>query len=157
MTMLSEALHRPRSRRKHLSIRPPHWVLASGMCCLLLTACATGGSSARRRAGSSSSSIITAEEIENSHQPTLFDVVRALRPMWLRVSPTAITADQASGIAVFLDDQRAGGLDLLRQLSATAASSIRFYSMTEAQSRFGTNFVHGVIQVISPRGSSPRL
>jgi hypothetical protein len=123
-------------------------------CCLVLSAaCATGGgSSATRRSGNNDTQI-TLEEIESAHQPTLFDVVRALRPMWLRVAPTAITNDQSSGIAVYVDEQRAGGLDALRQLPSTAALKIRFYASSEAQSRFGIVNAHGVIQVVSPRGS----
>jgi len=41
---------------------------------------------------------------------------------------------------------------VLRQPPSTAASAIRFYGATEAQARFGTDYMHGVIQVMSAHG-----
>jgi hypothetical protein len=111
--------------------------------------CASAGAS---KSSSKNDALILADEIENSHQPTLYDVVRAVRPMWLRPAPTAIQSGQDSGVSVYLDDQRAGGLDVLRQLPSSAAASIRYYSATEAQSRFGIGNLRGVIQIVSARG-----
>lgn len=113
-------------------------------------ACASAGNS--QKSGSNDATI-THEEIENAHQPTLFDVVRALRPTWLRTTPTGLRTDADAGIAVYLDSQRAGSIDVLRQLPSTSASALRFYSASEAQSRFGLGNLHGVIQIVSPRGS----
>lgn len=112
-------------------------------------ACASAGNSQK---SSSNDSMITRDEIENSHQPTLFDVVRALRPNWLRTAPSTVRSDQDTGVSVFLDAQRAGGIDVLRQLPSSAATSLRFYSASEAQSRFGLGNLHGVIQIVSPHG-----
>ena len=141
-------------RAKHLScIEVSRRVLCYAILCVAfggpMLACASAGGS---RAGSNNDALITAEEIESSHQPTLFDVVRALRPNWLRPAPTALRGDRESELAVYLDDQRAGGLDVLRQLPTTAAASLRFYGATEAQARFGNGNLHGVIQIVSARG-----
>lgn len=97
--------------------------------------------------------MITSEEIESSHQPTLFDVVRALRPNWLTTTPSGIRSDADAGISVYLDSQRAGSIDVLRGLPSTSASALHFYSASEAQSRFGLGNLHGVIQIVSPRGA----
>lgn len=123
------------------------------LCTLLCSmgSCASSGSGSR--ASSSNDAIITTEEIDNSHQPTLYDVVRALRPNWLRNAPTAVRSDVDGGISVYLDSQRAGGIDVLRQLPSTSASSLRFYSASEAQSRFGLGNLHGVIQIVSARAA----
>jgi hypothetical protein len=77
----------------------------------------------------------------------------ALRPMWLRGSTTAIARDQDTGVMVYLDEQRAGSLDVLRQLPASAAAALHFYTASEAQSRFGLGNLRGVIQITSARGT----
>jgi hypothetical protein len=92
--------------------------------------------------------------MEGSHQPTLYGVVRALRPMWLRVEPSTIRSDQETGISVYLDDHRAGGIEILQQMTTGSASALRFYSASEATSRFGLGNLHGAIQVVSARGPS---
>jgi hypothetical protein len=116
----------------------------------LVASCASAGSSPK---SSRNDGMITSEETESSHQPTLFDVVRALRPHWLTTTPSGLRSDADAGISVYLDSQRAGSIDVLRQLPSTSASALRFYSASEAQSRFGLGNLHGVIQIVSPRGS----
>jgi hypothetical protein len=125
------------------------------LCCSAVVglSCASGGASGSR-SSSNNGALISLSEIENSHQPTLYDVVRALRPTWLREAPAGIRGGQDEGITVYLDDQRAGGIDILRQLPSSAASSLRFFTASEAQSRFGLGNLHGVIQIASARGPS---
>jgi hypothetical protein len=141
----------PHSPPKHLS-RLLARVRAGLFAALILSivACAAASNTSKSR---SNDTVITLDEIENSHQPTLFDVVRALRPNWLRASPTAVRGDQDIGIAVYLDAQRAGGLDILRQFPSTAASSLHYFTASEAQSRFGLGNLHGVIQIVSPHAT----
>jgi hypothetical protein len=117
---------------------------------LALSACASAGRSSGR--SSSDNAVITQGEIVESHQPTLYDVVRALRPNWLRQQPASMQMDQETGITVFIDNQRAGGLEVLQEMLSSSATSLHFYSASEAQSRFGLNNLHGVIQVTSNRG-----
>ena len=151
--MLFDRASRPHSmQNKHLSRIFGRRLIAASFSALvfLAAACASAGGSPK---SSSNDGVITSEEIESSHQPTLFDVVRALRPHWLTTTPTGLRADADAGISVYLDSQRAGSIDVLRQLPSTSASSLRFYSPSEAQSRFGLGNLHGVIQIVSPRGS----
>ena len=115
-----------------------------------LTACASAGQSGSRH--ESDNTVISQAEIEDSRQSTLYDVVRALRPTWLRQAPTALQMSDETGITVYLDNQRAGGLEVLREMQSNTAISLKFYSASEAQSRFGLNNLHGVIQVTSNRG-----
>jgi len=120
---------------------------------ILLCACASGGRSSGRQPAAEES-VILASEIESSQQPTLYDVVRALRPLWLRTQPTTMKMEQESGVTVYLDNQRAGGVEVLQQMRSSSAASLRFFSASEAQSRFGMNNMHGVIQIVSKVGSS---
>ena len=112
-----------------------------------LAACAT---SSRGRGPSSNTNLITQQELEDSHQPNLFDAVRALRPMWLRQMTATVQSSQDSGITIFIDNQRVGGLDVLRDMSPTSATALRYYSASEAQSHFGLGNLHGVIEVTTP-------
>jgi hypothetical protein len=144
----------PRSPRKHVvSGLIRRRFCLSLACAALLLSSAACASAANSQKSSSNDSIITHDEIENSRQPTLFDVVRALRPNWLRAAPTAVRSDQDTGIIVYLDAQRAGAIDVLRQLPSSAAESLRYFSASEAQSRFGLGNLNGVIQIVSAHGS----
>lgn len=142
---------------KHPYANVARAIIAIAVCCITSTAvgCASNGTGRPGAAPSSSrnDAQITGAEIESAHQPTLYDVVMALRPMWLRGATTAIARDQDAGVMVYLDEQRAGGLDVLRQLPATAAASLHFYTASEAQSRFGLGNLRGVIQITSARGA----
>jgi hypothetical protein len=133
---------------KHLSEPVARRLIAALLCALLCAAgsCASAGGS---HEPASNDALITRDEIDNSHQPTLYDVVRALRPNWLRTTPAAVRSDLDAGISVYLDAQRAGSIDVLQQMPSTSAASLHFYSASEAQSRFGLGNLHGVIQVIS--------
>src|SRR5262249_42519494 len=131
------------------------WRRAARTAAAILFAMATlHGCAASRgsRGPAPSGNVILQSEMQDSHQPTLFDVVRALRPMWLRVERSALRSDQETGITVYLGDHRAGGLEILQQMTTGSASSLRFYSASEATSRFGLGNLHGVIQVVSARG-----
>lgn len=112
-----------------------------------LAACATNSGT---RGPSTNTSLITQQEIEDSHQPNLFDVVRALRPMWLRQMTATVESSQDVGITIFIDNQRVGGLDVLRDMAPTSATALRYYSASEAQSHFGLGNLHGVIEVTTP-------
>jgi hypothetical protein len=53
------------------------------------------------------------------------------------------------GVQVYIDAQRAGNVDILRQLTVTSASALKYYTGPEAQARFGNGNMSGAIQVIS--------
>jgi hypothetical protein len=60
------------------------------------------------------------------------------------------------GIVVYLDQQRYGGVQTLREIPVGSIEEIRFLNVGEANSLFGMGHPHGVIQIISRRGLAPR-
>jgi hypothetical protein len=99
--------------------------------------------------------ILTADEIAGAHADitTAYDAVARLRPNWL--TPHGITSGQANGAGteyawVYLDGQRYGDLNSLRNIAAYNVGNIRYYDITQAGARFG---IHGgssgVIEVTS--------
>jgi hypothetical protein len=70
-------------------------------------------------------------------------------------SPSADRTAHDPGILVYLDRQRYGGLQTLREIPIATVEEIRFLNVAEANSQFGMGHPHGVIQIISRRGPSP--
>lgn len=104
---------------------------------------------------------ITRQEIQTvlSQSASAYDVVKRLRPeMLLRrsvtgVEPTpAMMAKELPGVHVHVDDVRVGSFDLLSTIPATAVSSIRWLSATEASTRYGNGHTAGVIAVTTLGG-----
>jgi hypothetical protein len=56
------------------------------------------------------------------------------------------------GILVYLDRQRYGSLQTLREIPIATVEEIRFLNVGEANSLFGMGHPHGVIQIITKRG-----
>jgi hypothetical protein len=112
---------------------------------LALSACASGG----HASNGSNRNVITAEEITNAHETNAYAVIRSLRPNMLAVhGPTSIS-NQDPGIVVFLDGQRYGDVDALKELSTNNLAEIRFLTPGESQYRYGTGFPEGIIEVKS--------
>jgi hypothetical protein len=65
-------------------------------------------------------------------------------------------APEDPGIVVYLDRQRYGGVQTLREIPVTSIEEIRFLNVGEANSLFGMGHPHGVIQIISRRALAPR-
>ena len=97
--------------------------------------------------------VITAEEIEQKTSPqNALDLVRALRPAWLRNrGPTTIMM-QETGVSVYVDGTRRGSLDELRLINRDQIEEMRFLSGSDAQSRYGMDNVSGVIEVTTRKG-----
>lgn len=110
---------------------------------VLVASAACAASTGSRVQSSSSSNVITASELSATPEANLYDFVAAHRPRWLQ--PRSAAA--GTGITVYLNSARAGGLDVLRTLSRDAAQSLRFYDVTEAQQRFPNAERGAVIQV----------
>jgi hypothetical protein len=60
------------------------------------------------------------------------------------------------GIVVYLDRQRYGGVQTLREIPVAMIEEIRFLNVGEANSTFGMGHPHGVIQIVSKRRQGPQ-
>jgi len=133
----------------YLRMRP---TILFPLSALLLAACAsgTGGGSTGTPSGSvrRDTDLITAEEISATSVQTAYEVVRALRPAWLRRSrPTAMLEQNASELLVYVDGTRFGDVESLRQIVPSTVRSIRYYSSSAAQAKFGPGNLQGAIEV----------
>lgn len=134
----------------------------ASVACLSVGACASaGGNSGLAEAGSPhrDRSVITYDDMKDLQLSNLFDVVQRLHPEWLLVRNTGgigqgSKSTRSSGtsdndVAVYLDMQRAGGTEMLKQMPITPANSLKYYSASEAQARFGNGNLNGVIQIVT--------
>jgi len=137
----------------------------------VLTLGATGcGSSAPAAASAGSgpkpsATLITADEIARLSVLTGYEVVQKLRPAMLsqrqiaslhgqggmaKDAPPVKGTDVASGqVVVYLDGTRLGDVEQLRGITASSIATLRYYSASEAQLKWGSNHPAGVIEVIS--------
>jgi len=80
----------------------------------------------------------------------LYDAVRALRPAWLmRRGPTTLMPQNEGALIVYVDGHRFGNAESLRQFVPTGVNSVRYFSPTDAEARFGPGHLHGAIEVIT--------
>jgi len=99
--------------------------------------------------GSGDAITITEAEIDSSHLSTAYDVIHKLRPQLL-VSRGKVSLDPSVPPAlprVYLDDQFYGDATTLRGILATGIESIRYYSASTAQYKYGHDNVAGVIAI----------
>ena len=123
---------------------------AASLGCGASQGAATEGSTTPA-AGRRDASTITAEDIRKLDVSNLYDVVQRLHPEWLtghNAGGTSSRSSSANEVQVFIDSQRAGATDILRQLTANSAISLHHFSPSEAQARFGNGNLNGVIQVV---------
>lgn len=94
--------------------------------------------------------LITRDVIVGTQYTNLFDVVQAMRPNWLR---TRGSNDSANGdvLQVYLDNQRIGGINELRNIAPTSVLSLRYYDPIASAARWGMNHSAGVIFVLTSR------
>jgi hypothetical protein len=63
-------------------------------------------------------------------------------------------AAEDPGILVYIDRQRYGALQTLREIPVATIEEIRYLNVGEANSLFGMGHPHGVIQIVTKRGTS---
>lgn len=116
---------------------------------LVLTV-ACGGPTGTAGAGPRpSQDLITADEIQAQHFANMYDLIGALRPNWLRSRTASFGASGQVGVMIYLDGNRLGAADYLRQIAAGGIESARFLSGPDATSRYGTNHASGAILITS--------
>ena len=126
--------------------------IAVSLSALLLAACAsgTGGGGAATATARRDPNVITGEEIRTTPAQTPYDAVRALRPAWaMRSRPTALSQQNQGQLLVYVDGTRFGGWESLRRLNPGSVTSVRYYSPSSAEARFGPGHLQGAIEVIT--------
>jgi len=123
----------------------------------LAVGCASGGASGGASAPArQSTNVISGEEITTSGATNAYDVIQKLRPSFLRTrgavhgAPVGTANNiEAVDLVVYLNENRLGGSEQLRQLSTADISEIRYFSASEATTKWGTGHSAGAIQVVS--------
>ena len=61
----------------------------------------------------------------------------------------------SEGLVVWVDNNRAGGPEILTQMQISNVRSVQYFTPSEAQSRFGNGNTGGAIQVITMSAPKP--
>lgn len=115
---------------------------------MVSAACAAGppGESTGRSRGSGT---ITREDLAALSQFNAFQVVRRLRPQWLRSRGVANLDGRQLLPVVIVDRTPRGDPRELQQIAADDVERISFMSARDATTRYGTGYPGGIIEVIS--------
>ena len=96
--------------------------------------------------------LITSDEIARVNVQNAYEVVQKLRPAMLRQRQIATAHAQASGeLLVYMDNNRLGNVEQLRQISASSIAALRYFSASEAQTKWGSGHPGGVIEILTKR------
>ena len=110
-----------------------------------LAGCASSGGGGGDGATRGSSTRITRAQLEPVAELDAFEVIRRLRPAWLRSR-----AGQAPTVIIDGSPQM-GGLDVLRSYRARDIELLEYMNASDATNRFGTGYQGGAIQMTTRR------
>lgn len=111
---------------------------------LLASGCGTGGAGG----GGVNANFIDRAEIDEYGPASTFDLVQALRPLWLQKRGATSFYDEGD-IQVYLDGTGIGGTEALRGIHTDNVENLRFLDERQASYRYGPGHEHGVILVTS--------
>ena len=98
--------------------------------------------------GGRDSNVISEAEIDASGGSTAYDVIQKVRSNFLSDrGKTTIMGAAPNKPSVFVDGVHFGEISALRSVSARQLTSIRLYRAWEAQQKYGSGFVGGVIEL----------
>ena len=110
--------------------------------------------------------VITAAELEGQVASDVYELVRRLRPQWLRGRASSTNGDQTKSMSsdvlaspnpahaappvyVFVDGNRMGDAGELRRIQLGSVRELRFIPSEDAVTRWGRDFSAGAIEVTS--------
>jgi|GEM_PF-7047470 len=121
---------------------------------VVLTLLAAGAcTSTKGRISSGDRTTISREELAERPTSNVFEVVRAIRPTWLRALPGALGRSATTGPLIYVDGRPAGEVDILYSMSTRAVERIQHLSAAEAQNKYSMSQARPVIDIVS-RASS---
>ena len=93
--------------------------------------------------------VITEDEIVASHATNAFDAIHKLRANFLTSrGQTSMNRTAANTYpTVYIDDQEFGPISTLSSIPAAQISMIRLYRVSEANAKYGTHSLTGVIAI----------
>jgi hypothetical protein len=102
----------------------------------------------------SNSNTLATTDFKGLESLNLADAIQRLRPHWLRRSEAREQgrlpgAGRADPLAVWVDESRVGGVEVLNSLAVQGVSGVRYYSGPEAEARFGNGNASGAIHVVT--------
>lgn len=143
-------------------------IKASTILVVSLAVFAVAGCAGSQSPTPRNSEVITAEEIQaNPAVSDAYSLVQRVRPSWIskaRVTRASVsdtagvsnpTGPGTSGLLVYLDNTRLGGIAALSDIPTSAIEFIQFMDPATAASLFpgmGSNFINGAIVVHSRKG-----
>ncbi len=112
------------------------------------TACISGARSdqaiASARGPAYDRDLLSAEEMGPRATADMYDAILAHRPFWLR---PAGGGRGATAPVIYLDGRRVGSAEVLKQIRAPAVERARYYTLSQAQNRFGKIAVAPAIDI----------
>jgi hypothetical protein len=94
--------------------------------------------------------LISEEEIATVDFQSVYEVVQALRPQWLRSRGITSFIDPRPDYAeVFVDGTEVGEISYLWLVSAIHVKELRFWGPEKAGVKFGMGYPRGVIEIVS--------
>jgi hypothetical protein len=131
-------------------------ILATAMLAVAIGCASGGGSAGTASAARQNPNLISAEEIADASSSNAYDLIQRLRPNYLRTrgavhgTPNGTTNKiEYVDLVVYLNENRLGGTDQLRQISTSDIREIRYFSASEATTKWGTGHSAGAIQILS--------
>ena len=97
------------------------------------------------------SNVITEDEIVASRATTAYEVIHKLRANFLtNRGETSFNKAQSNPYpTVYVDDQEFGPISTLSSIPASQISTIRLYRVSEANAKYGTHNLSGVIAIFT--------
>jgi hypothetical protein len=97
------------------------------------------------------SQVITEDEIISSRASNAYDVIHKLRAHFLtNRGETSFNRNTSSPYpTVYVDDQEFGPISTLASIPAAQISMIRLYRVSEANAKYGTHNLSGVIAIFT--------
>ncbi|MFQ5769479.1 MAG: hypothetical protein ACE5HX_03015 [bacterium] len=91
---------------------------------------------------------IYSADIQNNSASNAYDLIKNLRPQWLRARGTkSIKYEQASFPLVYVNESRLGSVNALTTISTEQITEIEFLNSGDATIRFGLNHASGAILI----------
>lgn len=127
--------------------RFPGWF---ALCLVALSAPATACTHRATETPMPDRNVITMHQIESAHARTAYDLVAKFRSNFLNSrGKNSILLKTPSEPTVYLDEVEYGPISSLRTIPASHVAEIRFLEGWDAMTKYGSDHIAGIIQVIT--------